>query len=211
MDIYVIIAYKVITNIQPATMKRLLFSILFITLTSLVLRAQTDVIRYFESYFETTADRSQWNNVPSDNNKNWIFNSKGGYIKPDDNLNYNPDAAYEGTYNAFHVWSDFSPDIRKIVTIPIDLSDAKKPELFFAHAMYQSVFGTNTLTVLFRAGSSAPWDTIIEYNTSIDEWATHSINIRDYGTKYLCKDFQLAFESHAIGEFGVCVDNVIIE
>ena len=191
-------------------MKRLLFSILSLPLFA-ISWAQTDTLRYFESFFETAADRAQWTNIPSDNNKNWIFNSKGGYINQEDFLNYNPDAAYEGTYNAFHVWSDFNPDIRKIVTIPIDLSDSKKPEISFAHAMFQSVFGSNTLAVLFKAGSSAPWDTIIQYNMAINDWAVHSINIKDYGAKYLCKDFQLAFESRARGEFGVCVDSVVIE
>ncbi|HEX2394191.1 MAG TPA: hypothetical protein VHI78_02535, partial [Bacteroidales bacterium] len=190
-------------------MKRLYFSILGLLLF-ISSQAQTDTILYFESYFETSADRAQWTNVPSDNNKNWIFNSKGGYVNLSDGLNYNPDAAYEGTYNAFHVWSDFNPDIRKIVSIPIDLSDSKKPELAFAHSMFESVFGSNTLVVLFKAGSSAPWDTIVHYYNPIDEWTTHSFNIKDFGLKYLCKDFQIAFESQARGEFGVCIDSVVI-
>lgn len=209
-DIYVKNNIKVITTLQPYTMKRLLISIIAISSFIFISKAQTDTIRYFESYFETSADRGQWTNVPSDNNKNWIFNSQGGYVNSADGLNYNPDAAYEGNYNAFHVWSDFNPDIRKIVSKPFDLSDSKKPELTFAHAMFESVFGSNTLAVLFKAGSSAPWDTIIHYYNPINEWTTHSLNIKDFGSKYLCKDFQIAFQSQARGEFGVCIDSVII-
>ncbi|HLO57919.1 MAG TPA: T9SS type A sorting domain-containing protein [Bacteroidales bacterium] len=190
-------------------MKRLSFSILCQLIFVVLVEAQTDTIRYFQSYFETSADRAQWTNEPSDPNKNWIFNSKGGYI--DEGLNYNPDAAYQGTYNAFHIWSDFQDDVRKIVTIPIDLSDSKRPELSFAHAMYRSIAGNNTLKVLFKAGTSAPWDTIVVYSAGIDEWTIHTINIKDYGTKYLCKNFQLAFLSMAHGEFGVCIDKVRIE
>jgi hypothetical protein len=172
------------------------------------LLAQTDTIRYFQSYFETQADRQQWTNVPSDNNKNWIFDSKGGYVYEGDN--YNPEYAYEGTYNAFHAWSNFNPDIRKIVSIPIDLSDAKKPQLSFAYAMYEYVMGTNELYVLFKAGPSAPWDTIYHYDNKMDQWDEEYFNISDYGTKYLCKDFQLAFLSKARGEYGVCIDSVVI-
>ena len=124
--------------------------------------------------------------------------------------NYNPEYAYEGTYNAFHAWSNFTPDIRKIVSIPIDLSDAKKPQLSFAYAMYEYVLGTNELYILFKAGPSAPWDTIYHYDNNMDQWDVESFNISDYGTKYLCKDFQLAFLSKARGEFGVCVDSVVI-
>src|SRR5512133_2455167 len=177
-------------------MKQLLISIIVFTSIALPAQAQFDTIRYFESYFETIADRQQWANSPSDISKNWIFDSKGGYI--DEGLNYNPDFAYEGLYNAFHVWSDLKEDVRRIVTKPMDLSDAKKPELSFAHAMYASMSGTNKLAVLFKAGSTAPWETIYLYENAIDEWTTHIFNI---GSKYLCKDFQLAFESTARGEF----------
>lgn len=188
-------------------MKHLITIVFSIIWMSADLFAQTDTIRYFESYFETQTDRQQWTNVPSDNNKNWIFNSKGGYIN--NGSNWNPEYAFEGTYNAFHAWSDWQPDNRMIVSVPFDLSDAKKPQLSFAYAMYDHP-SPNELYVLFKAGTSAPWDTIYHYDSPMDQWDVESFNISDYGTKYLCKDFQLAFLSKARGEFGVCVDSVVI-
>jgi hypothetical protein len=188
-------------------MKRLIVIVFAILCVWSGLQAQTDTIRYFQSYFETLVDQQQWTNVPSDNNKNWIFNSKGGYVYEGDN--YNPEYAFEGTYNAFHAWSNWEPDNRKIVSIPFDLSDAKKPQLSFAYAMYNHPT-PNELYVLFKAGPTAPWDTIYHYDSPMDQWDVESFNISDYGAKYLCKGFQLAFLSKAKGEFGVCVDSVVI-
>ena len=167
-------------------------------------QAQTDTLRYFESYFETLPDRQQWTSLPSDDIKKWDFQT-GGYD------HFNPDTAYEGTYNAFHFWSDFNPDTRTLVSVPIDLSDSKKPQLSFGHAMFQSVFGTDKLVLQFKAGSSAPWETIATYTAAVNQWTLRTFNIKDFGTKYLCKDFQLAFQSTAQGGHGVCIDNVIIE
>ncbi len=176
---------------------------LLLFITSLA-QAQTDTLRYFESYFENLSDCQQWTSQPSDDIKKWDFQT-GGYD------HFNPDTAYAGTYNAFHFWSDFNPDTRTLVSEPIDLSDSKKPQLSFGHAMYQSIFGTDKLVVLFRAGSAAPWETVATYTAPVNQWTLRTFNIKDFGTKYLCEGFQLAFQSIAQGGHGVCIDNVIIE
>lgn len=167
------------------------------------LNAQIDTIRYLESYFETISDQQQWTSVPADNQKKWIF-QKGGLD------NYNPDTAYAGEKNAFYYWGDPQPFERKLVSDPIDLSDASKPELSFGYAMLPDVFGLHKLDLLFKAGASANWDTIASYTTQT-VWTLKTFNIDDYGSEYLCEDFQVAFLGTSGGGHGVCVDNVIIE
>jgi hypothetical protein len=191
-------------------MRILLKILLGLTAISGVAKAQTDTLRYFESDFETLTDRLQWTSLPADEVRKWVLDSKGGLYNPDYGLNYNPDTAFEGVYNALHYWSDFNPDTRKLVSIPIDLSDSKKPQLSFGHAMYQSVFGTDRLAVLFKAGSS-PVGYHSHFSSPVNQWTLRTFNIKTFGLKYLCEDFQIAFQSTARGGHGVCIDDVIIE
>ena len=193
-------------------MKNLITTTLSLFWITIMVQAQTDTLRYFESYFETTADRQQWSSMPADNNIKWEMDSKGGHYDEEQEMNYNPDTAYSGEYNAIYFWSDFNPQERWLVSKPIDLSDSKKPELSFGHAMYQSFFGTDRLTILFRAGSTAPWDTIYPiYSTPVNAWTERTYNIKDFGTKYLCNGFQMAFKGISRAGLGICIDNVVIE
>ncbi|MBN1159192.1 MAG: hypothetical protein JXA61_07405, partial [Bacteroidales bacterium] len=182
------------------TVKLILIGMLF---SVWELDAQIDTIRYLESYFETLDDQQQWTSLPSDNEKKWIF-QKGGVD------HFNPDTAYSGEKNALYYWSDQVPYSHRLVSNPIDLSDASRPELSFGYAMLPDFFGLHQLSLLFKAGASAPWDTIVSYTTQAD-WTLRTFNIRDYGLKYLCEDFQIAFLGTSGGGHGVCVDQVVIE
>src|SRR4030042_2692160 len=169
---------------------------------SLSINAQTDTLIYFESFFETVADQQRWLSTPPDIDKKWTFQQGGDEL--------NPEYAYEGNYNAFFWWSSFDPEVRTLSSPKIDLSDAKKPQLSFAHAMAESFFGTDKLALIFKAGSSAPWDTIARYTAPVTNWIVRDFNIKDYGTKYLCGNFQLAFVGTAQAGHGICIDSVTI-
>ncbi len=191
-------------------MKNLITTTLSLMLFSAFVNAQADTLRYFESYFETEADRLQWTSTPPDPDKKWVMDSKGGRYDEVQGLNFNPDAAYQGVYNALYWWSDLTSDVRTMVSKPIDLSDSKKPLLSFAHAMFSSYPTNNDLTVLFKAGNGAPWDPIYTYIEPVDQWAVRDFDIKSFGAKYLCENFQVAFRSTARGENGVCIDSVVI-
>jgi hypothetical protein len=166
--------------------------------------AQTDTtIRYIESDFETTEDQQRWVSVPADNTIKWIYANGGN--------GYEPPSAYSGSKNALYYWSDLNPYVRTLVSPAIDLSTSKKPELSFAHAMSESVFGQDNLILLFRAGSSGAWDTIERYTQEVPSWTLRTFNIKDYGTKYLTDKFYVAFRGISNSGDGVCIDKVIIE
>jgi hypothetical protein len=168
------------------------------------LMAQTDTtIRYIESDFETVADQQQWTSIPTDNTIKWKYENGGN--------DHNPASAYSGSKNALYYWSDLNPYTRTLVSPAIDLSTAKKPELSFAHAMSESVFGQDNMILLFRAGSSGTWDVIEEYTQEVPSWTLRNINIKDYGTKYLTDKFYVAFRGISNSGDGVCIDQVIIE
>lgn len=185
-------------------MKRLITSILSLMVLFIGLQAQTDtIIRYLNSDFETPEDQQTWQSLPTDNSIKWIYATGGN--------GFEPPSAYEGTKNALFYWSDNDPASRTLVSKAIDLSEAKKPELSFAHAMSQSVFGQDNLILLFRAGSTGTWDTIDKFETEVPLWTLRTYNIKDYGSKYLTDEFYVAFCGISNSGDGVCIDKVVIE
>jgi hypothetical protein len=172
-------------------------------LTLLNIFAQTDTVRYLDSGFETSADRQKWTSVPPDENIKWTFQN-GGH-------NLNPPAAYEGNYNALFYWADLNPNIRTLVSSPIDLSTSSKPQLTFRHAQYQSIWGIDELRLLFRVGATGNWDTIETYPSEYAFWDLETFNIHEIDTKYLVNNFYVGFMGISKGGHGVCIDEVIIE
>lgn len=185
-------------------MKRLITSLLSLSVLIISLQAQTDtIIRYLNSDFEIPEDQQTWQSLPIDNSIKWIYATGGN--------GYEPPSAYSGTKNALFYWSDNDPFSRTLVSKAIDLSEAKKPELSFAHAMSESVFGLDNLILLFRAGASGTWDTIDKFVTEVPNWTLRTYNIKDYGTKYISNEFYVAFKGISNSGDGVCVDKVVIE
>ena len=180
------------------------YSLLVATgLTLLNIFSQTDTVRYLDSNFETAGDRQSWSSTPPDENIKWDYQN-GGH-------NLNPPAAYEGNYNALFYWADLNPNIRTLISSPIDLSTAKKPQLSFGHAQYQSVWGLDELSLLFRIGATGQWDTIETYTNEYDYWDLDTFNIHEIDINYLVDNFYIGFMGISRGGHGVCVDEVIIE
>jgi hypothetical protein len=188
-------------------MKRLIL-LGFICFTVRITFPQDTTIYYINDGFETIP--RQWVSQPSVPylpQLKWEYQS-GGHS----NL---PTGAREGSYNAFLYWNGFEAYTTDLVSPPINLSTAVKPQLTFYHAQAQSADGTDKLTLLFRAGTTGTWDTIMEYytpSTPATQWFPQRVfNIEDYGTKYLTNEFYVAFSGTVVGGHGVCVDDVRIE
>jgi hypothetical protein len=86
-----------------------------------------------------------------------------------------------------------------------------KPVLSFAHAQYPFILGQDELRLIFKAGATAPWDTILIRDEPVEKWDEVFINIEEKGTKYLVEDFYLGFCGKTNSGNGVCIDRVVIE
>jgi hypothetical protein len=180
--------------------------ILLITICTAFLskaNSATDTLRYFYETFETQAGRERWVSQPIDPVIKWDFwdGGEGG----------NPLHAKNGLYNARFYWSDFLVNSRLLSSPSIDLSIAHKPQLTFWLAQIASPAGQDQMRLLFKANTSAPWDTILVKNIEVPDWTKFTINIADYGTKYLTSTFKMGFLGMSHGGWGVCVDDVIVE
>jgi hypothetical protein len=163
-----------------------------------------EVIYYLNENFEEPSTLTEWISTPVDENIKWVYQTGGdeGY----------PLYAFEGDSNAIFHRADFVAVDRILESPPMDLSTASKPQLVFAHAQAKSFFGQDELRVLFKAGAEADWDTINPfYDSDYPFWEIRSYNIHEFGTKYLCEDFQVGFLATAKGGHGVCIDSVVIE
>jgi hypothetical protein len=164
--------------------------------------AQTDTLYYVNSSFETPEDQAKWTSTPSHATIKWNYET-GGHTYP---LN-----AKSGSKNAIFYWSDFGTSYyRNLISQPIDLSGAEKPELTFWHAQ-AAYIGQDELKILFKAGSSAPWDTIAYYPNEIEDWTQHIFSIDEVDEKYLCENFYIGFLGLANGGQGVCIDSVVLK
>jgi hypothetical protein len=167
------------------------------------IQAQSDTLYYINSSFETPEDQAKWASTPTHPNIKWTYENGG------DNFPIN---AFSGDNNALFYWSDVVTGYyRNLISLPIDLSGAVKPELTFWHAQAKSVFGQDELLILFKAGSSAPWDTITRYTDRLDNWTKHVFNIDEVDPKYLCENFQIGFLGYANSGHGVCIDSVVLK
>lgn len=181
--------------------KLILIQIICIAVVSF-LKGQSDTLYYINTSFETPEDQSEWTSIPAHATIKWEYQSGGN--------NY-PLAAKSGEYNALFYWSDFITSYyRTLQSQAIDLSTAERPELTFWHTQASGI-GQDELYIIFKAGTSADWDTIASYTERIDDWTKRVFNLHEIDTKYLCENFYLGFLGYANSGQGVCIDSVVLK
>lgn len=166
-----------------------------------------ETLYYLQEDFEGGESRSLWTSIPLDNTIKWKYEAGGD--------NDVPPYAYEGVLNAVFYWSSITGEtFRTLVSPPVDLSNASKPQLIFAHAQFPAFSSQDELRVLFKAGDGAAWDTVEIFDAAtpdIVDYELRFLNIDEYGAKYLCEGFQVGFLGVARGGNGICIDSVLIE
>ncbi|OFY66279.1 MAG: hypothetical protein A2Y71_13705 [Bacteroidetes bacterium RBG_13_42_15] len=167
--------------------------------------SQTDTLIYLEEDFENSNNWDTWTSYP-EGSPIWE-RYDGGRHSDQTTL---PPSAYEGEYNALFQRTQTEPVIRTLISKPINLSGAKKPQLSFYHAQAQAISGLDNLILMFQVGAGE-WDTIVSFLNPIEDWTYYYLNINEYGSQYLADNFYLGFMGVAKGGHGVCIDNIIIE
>lgn len=196
--------YFVYTISNSGKMRYLLATIFVLAVNSY--SQGQEVLQYLYEDFEDSEKRALWSSIPADPIIKWEFQDGGDNSLPPG------DYQLDGNYNAFFSWFNFSaPEVRTLVSPLIDLSDASRPQLTFAHAQHYQLTNQDELYLLFKAGESADWDTITHYTGHVYPWTERFFNIEEYGQKYLVEDFQLGFMAVGKGGNGVVVDSIVIE
>lgn len=99
-----------------------------------------------------------------------------------------------------------------LITKPIDLEFAVKPELRFWHAQAaRSVFETkywDRSKIFYRLCESCSWKLLVQYNDSTfqTEWVKRTVQLPDTNVS----DFYLGFAAYANLGHGVCLDDISV-
>jgi len=126
---------------------------------------------------------------------NWEV-AVGGY-------NNNPNAAYEGSYNARLYYGSNNVSERMLITPALDLSDGETASLQFWHAQADWLGDQDELRIYYRIGNSGAWNLLAEYTESIPEWTHHIVALPNVAANYY-----IAFEGTTKFGYGVCLDQV---
>ncbi len=185
-------------------MRKIWTIVFYISLLTTPLKAQ-EVIYYIYEDFETDS-RDLWISTPSDPNVKWIFQDGGFNDLPP--WDYQVDGANNAVFKRYNATG---AEYRLLESPTIDLSAASMPQLVFAHAQHNLFSFQDEMYLMFKAGTSADWDTIEYYPNYVYPWTERFYNIHEYGEKYLVEDFQLGFLGVGKGGNGVCIDSVVIE
>ncbi len=166
---------------------------------------------YFTEGFEHGGSKPEnWKNIYVNFTHSWEYHD-GGYGSPFgtgfDSTGTRPDSAYSGNYNAVLQYENSTARITKLVTIPIDLEFAIKPELRFYHAQIPWSGNQDELVVYYRVHKDSAWYKLDEYTSAVTEWTERKMFLPDTN---LTSTYYIAFEGKAKWGYGVCIDSVTI-
>lgn len=122
----------------------------------------------------------------------------------------NPPYAYEGKLNALFHYTSLTQETTRLVTPPIALDFAIRPELHFMHAQEKlQIMGeqSDKLRVLIKRNSEDDWYLLEEYNDPTTEWVFRKMLIPD---SLLSQTNLIAFEAKTRNGWGVCIDTLEI-
>ncbi len=121
---------------------------------------------------------------------------------------YYPDSAAIGSFNA-NFQKESIGDVTKLITPPIDLEFAVKPELNFWHAQVHWDVNMpdhlDELKVYYREGEEGEWIELEHYTTNTEEWVERQILLPTQSDSAY-----IAFEGITHWGMGVCIDAVTI-
>lgn len=147
-----------------------------------------------------------WQSVPTDPNTRWE--------RVDNTADY-PPGSYPPATSYFKVRFKKSlqtPITRRLeYTKPLNLKNAKKPQLVFFHTQARYFSGQDELYVLIKVGLSSPWDTLDRFTEEVPTWTRRYYNLHEIGNgKYLKENVYIAFAGVAKGGHGVQLDSIYI-
>lgn len=165
---------------------------------------------YFYENFESGISEDKWFQEQETGNLYWTENT-GGYEVCDDVSGLCtrfPNNAYQGNYNAYFQVEVHRGWKTKLITQPLDLTGAKKPEILFWHA--QDEWGPtdfDRLRVFCKNNVYDEWILLNKYLEPLVEWTEQSIFIPD---SLLSDSVYVAFEGETNYGYGICIDSIKI-
>lgn len=166
------------------------------------------LVYFYEDFEEGIGD--DWSQNYIKGNIDW-YTLNGGY-STDTSVQGggNPPYAYEGDLNALFHYTSLNQETTRLITPPIALDFAIRPELHFMHAQEKlQILGeqSDKLRVLIKTSSEGDWHVLDEYNDPTTGWVFRKMLIPD---SLLSQTNFIAFEAKTRNGWGVCIDTLEI-
>ena len=164
---------------------------------------------YFFENFESFNLVDYWDQDYVFGTINWKTQNGGGSMNPNVPGSGHPPYAQEGVRNAIFHYASLNNETTKLITPPLNLEFAIKPQLHFMHSQEERFslgeYNNDELRVYCRKSKTAPWILLQEYTKVVTGWQWHSINLPD---TILTKNYYIAFEGKTKNGWGVCIDSM---
>ena len=166
---------------------------------------------YLQENFEKIGLPDGWQNNYVEGTSDWKYQD-GGYQMGSAQNGGTPPHAKQGALNAIFKINEENSWATKLITAPINLEYAKKPELRFWHA--QAIFlptGKNDkLKVFFKNGKNGTWTEIRSVTNNVEEWEQVTIPLDIDISQSYSTNCYVAFEGTNNSGNGVCIDSVLV-
>jgi len=191
-------------------MKKLHFVYFLVLFALFINKIQAQTI-YFEENFENGGTIPEgWTNLYVSSDLDWRYENGGNTNNPSVPNSRRPPSAHSGQYNALFEISDLSSIITKLVTPPINLEIAIKPELHFWYANYsRTLLSTENekIRVYYRSVDADTYDWVLlqEILDPHSAW-TESVLLIPDSVRFA--NVELAFEGEIGPGWGACIDDI---
>ncbi len=149
----------------------------------------------FTEDFEDGSLPDCWANEHVTGTQDWDYKD-GGYSG-------HPAHAHGGSYNALFYHGSTDPRVTKLVTPPMDLSNASSANLKFWHVQAKWSSDQDELRVYYKTSPTGDWTLLEEYKSNVSSWTERNIELPNLsGTYYI------AFEATGKYGYGVGIDDV---
>jgi hypothetical protein len=183
-------------------------------LSSLCMISAQDTL-FFENFDDYPGSKPpEWSSDIGLNSIDFQFIEGGGTKTPEIPGSRKPPASYSGAVNALYFFESIGQEYTYLVTPPVDLEFAVKPELRFQHAMMEGNLGPglahDELKVYYKIHSDSSWvesRKIGEYTDVVGTWTEQTILIPEEAFVSEC---YFAFRAKTNYGWGVCVDDVSV-
>lgn len=168
---------------------------------------------FFEDFHGSPGSKPEgWTTELEAGGSKWQFVNGGGTKDPEKQGSRRPPTAYSDTVNALYFFESLEGEEVILITPPIDLEFAVKPELKFMHAQREGNLGFglahDELRVYYKTHFDSAWvesRKLAEYTDEVFDWTQQTVLLPEESCVPEC---YLAFRAKTNYGWGVCLDDV---
>jgi len=168
---------------------------------------------FFENFDSSPGSKPDgWTTELESGDSKWQFVNGGGTKRPDIPGSGRPPSAYSGTVNALYFFESLEGEEVILVTPPVNLEFALRPELRFMHVQREGNLGFGAahdeLRIYFKTHFDSTWkeiNKIAEFTDEVYDWTEQTVLLPE---EAFVEECYFAFKAKTNYGWGVGIDDV---